>query len=136
MDNNKKDMEIILKGKIKYAYGIIRRQERTIDKRFNWCLKNLDEESLWGYIENDESIRIRMETLTVIDEYENKKGRKHMAHFYLSGFGNCAYYMGPVSKLGDKPIKTFRGTGYPTRETHYMTRDDDGNRIFRLQDEY
>lgn len=36
---------------------------------------------------------------TTIKEYENSKGKKHLAHF--SGYGK---YMGTVKQLGDKPI--------------------------------
>ena len=40
---------------------------------------------------------------TEIREYENKSGKKHLAHFKTGGYWRSAYH-GTVKKLGDEPV--------------------------------
>ena len=109
----------IVEAGLKREIGRQSRMKKDFEKMYNTAERNMytawnalyssgfnqDQlrEMIWNYIDklniwvNAESKYFNI--YTHIAEYENKQGKKHLAHF--TEHDN---YFGPVSKLGDKPV--------------------------------
>jgi len=109
-------LEIVLKGEIKRQSGLKRHEEKCGDFNFKhlqlaWKAMigkipdSVIESLVWDYFLNKpEASYIQVDSKDIgemsrIGQYENEKGKKHLAHFKHNG-----KYLGAVSKLGDKPI--------------------------------
>jgi len=123
-------------SKLKYANIVIQSQEEKIHDRDSWAVENLCVDSqLWKYINANDDFRWEAEQLTVIDKYENKKGKIHMAHYYRSGHHQQLYYLGSCKKLGDRPIITTKGKIKPSKKTHKIKKiydKDDGEYLYKV----
>jgi hypothetical protein len=75
-------------------------------------------EMIWDYFLTSREklyIQVRSDVFgdySIIADYENAKGKKHKAHFKKNG-----KYIGPVSKLGEKPIAY--DTSYPISKDRF-----------------
>ena len=87
-----------VKGKLAEKNGLVRYLNGEINKRDEWTLNRLDNESKWLYVE-EFKVKLPYNGKSVIMEYTNKRGRKHMAHF-----GSGGGYIQPVKKEGEEPI--------------------------------
>jgi hypothetical protein len=105
------NIERVLKGKVAYEHKRYKNTAICLDNTLEQlCLLwsqyvipsgNVDE--IWNYVRTS-NLALTIDGSVIgkfssIQEYENKKGFKHMAHF--NGKGK---YIGPVSKLGKDPV--------------------------------
>jgi len=103
-----KDPINAIKASLAKKSGLCVYLQNELNSRDTFVLKKLNDDDKWEYVIQ---FNIRMSYIgkTTIEEYTNKKGITHLAHF------NGSRYEDSVKKLGDKPVNCIKW-GVPNKQ--------------------
>ena len=94
-----KDPINAIKASLAKKSGLCALLQNKLSSRDAFVLKKFNDDDKWEYVIKF-NIGMPYPGKTTIEEYTNKKGFTHLAHF------NGATYVDTVKKLGDKPTDT------------------------------